>query len=211
METQEYNPVLNQDPAMEPEPQFQSNGARPMLKFWEAVKICWAKYADFSGRARRSEYWWFCLFSSIVILLPFIVMLLGYSFAGTVGTVIAVLATIVMLVICLVLIVPSLAVQTRRLHDTGRSGWWIVWNIIASVVSSFGEIAAFGISNYFETSPTPSDFDMFRAIIDNSPVLFAAVAVLYLINLGISIAIFVFSLLDSHKERNKYGPSPKYQ
>ena len=44
METLEQNPVMNQEPAMEPAPQFQPDGARPMLGFWEAVKLvpCWA-------------------------------------------------------------------------------------------------------------------------------------------------------------------------
>ena len=100
--------------------------------------------------------------------------------------------------------------MTRRLHDTGRSGWWVVWCIITSVVTSYAENAAFGLTNY-EVTPTTGYIDMFKAIMENSMGLFIVVALLYLINLGISISIFVFSLLDSHKEENKYGPSPKYQ
>ena len=208
METQDQNPVLNQDPAMEPAPQYQPNGVLPMLSFKEAVKICWEKYSDFTGRARRSEYWWFCLFSTIVLLLPFIV--LAICFASD-STVIGVIAAIVICIIALALIVPSLSVQTRRLHDTGRSGWWIVWNIIASVVSSIAEIFAFGLSNYMEAATTPSDIDMLGAIMDKSMPLFIVVGLLYLLNLGISLAIFVFSLFDSDVDENKYGPSPKYQ
>ena len=219
METLEQNPVMNQEPAMVPAPQFQPDGARPMLGFWEAVKICWSKYADFTGRARRSEYWWFCLFTTIVILIPVLVMIIflaiGSSASEGAGSMLwyapALIAMLVIGVIGLALIIPSLAVQTRRLHDTGRSGWWVVWNIIMSVVASFAEVAAFGLSNYYEATPTPSDIDMFKAIMENSMGLFIVVALLYLINLGISIAVFVFSLLDSHREENKYGPSPKYQ
>jgi uncharacterized membrane protein YhaH (DUF805 family) len=73
--------------------------------FVDAIKICLSKYADFNGRASRSEYWWFFLFTFIIYVvtafLPFI-------------SLIAVLA----------LLVPSISAAVRRLHDTDRSGWW---------------------------------------------------------------------------------------
>jgi uncharacterized membrane protein YhaH (DUF805 family) len=94
------------------------------MSFAEAVKTCLSKYATFAGRARRSEYWWFVLFNVIVSIVAAIIdgaagTDLENSSTGVVGGIVA-----------LALILPSLAVTARRLHDTGRSGWWILIGII---------------------------------------------------------------------------------
>lgn len=78
------------------------------------------KYAVFTGRARRAEYWWFILFNMIVaFILGFIDGLTG-MFNPDVG--LGLLTGIYMLAV----IIPSIAVAIRRLHDTGRSGWWFL-------------------------------------------------------------------------------------
>ena len=78
---------------------------RPM-SFVDAIRACLVTYATFDGRAGRAEYWWFVLFVTL---------------ATAVGTVISeALGTVVFLV----LLIPLLAAGARRLHDTGRSGWW---------------------------------------------------------------------------------------
>lgn len=85
------------------------------------------KYADFNGRARRKEYWMFTLFNFIVtvILLGIDSVILGSeSGAGFLSGIYG-----------LAVIVPSLAVLVRRLHDTGRSGWWVFINLIPFVGS----------------------------------------------------------------------------
>ena len=76
------------------------------MDFVSAVKSCLGQYAGFSGRAVRSEFWWFFLFQILVVIVA--------SFLGS---------TISSLV-SLALLLPALAVGTRRLHDIGRSGWW---------------------------------------------------------------------------------------
>ena len=78
------------------------------------------KYADFSGRARRKEYWFFVLFNIIIsIVLSICDVFLGtYSAAANMG----ILAGIYSLAV----LIPGIAVTVRRLHDTGRSGWWIL-------------------------------------------------------------------------------------
>lgn len=70
------------------------------MSFMDAIKTCFSKYFDFSGRARRSEYWWFYLFVFILSLIPFVNLL-------TIAT-----------------IIPTISAAARRLHDTDRSGWW---------------------------------------------------------------------------------------
>ena len=199
METLEQNPVMNQDPAMGPAPQFQPDGARPMLGFWEAVKICWSKYADFTGRARRSEYWWFSLFIFLVMLLPLIGVIAMYVIHNEDAFAAMVLLIIVLAIISLVFLVPSLAVTTRRLHDTGRSGWWIVASYAVSVFSQFVQDFIF--------DPGTLGASSFSTASTGALIVWGVVN---LINLGLSITILVFMLLDSHKGENKYGPSPKY-
>ena len=184
---------------MEPAPQFQPDGARPMLGFWEAVKICWSKYADFTGRARRSEYWWFSLFIFLVMLLPLIGVIAMYVIHNEDAFAAMVLLIIVLAIISLVFLVPSLAVTTRRLHDTGRSGWWIVASYAVSVFSQFVQDFIF--------DPGTLGASSFSTASTGALIVWGVVN---LINLGLSITILVFMLLDSHKGENKYGPSPKY-
>ena len=91
-----------------------------MSWFLVAVK----KYAVFEGRARRKEYWFFVLFYLIfAFVLGFIDGLAGTVQAqtdiGLFGTIFG-----------FALLLPSLAVAVRRLHDTGRSGWWVLINLI---------------------------------------------------------------------------------
>jgi uncharacterized membrane protein YhaH (DUF805 family) len=76
------------------------------------------KYAVFSGRARRMEYWMFVLFNIIFnIVLSIIDRIAGLDFGANVGILAAIYS--------LGVLIPSLAVSVRRLHDTNRAGWWI--------------------------------------------------------------------------------------
>jgi uncharacterized membrane protein YhaH (DUF805 family) len=79
------------------------------------------KYADFNGRAGRAEFWMFTLISTIVSVIL-------YFIDGGImpSSNVRVLNTLYSLAV----LVPSLAVSVRRLHDTGRSGWWTLVNVI---------------------------------------------------------------------------------
>ena len=99
----------------------------------EAVKICLGKkYADFSTRASRKEFWSFALFYWFLCLAMFMISILVdvvfehsfQMFRLTVG---------VSVIIALLLMVPTYAVCVRRLHDTGRSGWWILLYFIPCI------------------------------------------------------------------------------
>ena len=76
------------------------------------------KSAVFSGRARRKEYWFFVLFNVIISLVLTVIDAAMGTYDETVGT--GILSGVYLLAI----FIPSLAVAVRRLHDTGRSGWW---------------------------------------------------------------------------------------
>ena len=90
--------------------------ALPAPDFQQAIRICFAKYATFSGRATRPEYWWFYLFTFLVTQ--------GLALIETVLGSVGVLSGLA----GLALVVPTLAAGTRRLHDTDRSGWWqLLW------------------------------------------------------------------------------------
>ena len=83
------------------------------MTFGTAVSSVLTQYTGFSGRARRSENWWFFLFSFLVSMV-----------ASVIDT--ALNSVLLGIIVTLGLILPSLAVGIRRLHDTGRSGWWLL-------------------------------------------------------------------------------------
>ena len=116
---------------------------KPMLGFVEAIKICFQKYANFKGRARRSEFWWFYLCCSIVnciFYFPFNALMAKKTALIQEGTNIAlsggdlsaieaqdptsaiILLCVIWGIIALLLLIPQLAAMVRRLHDTGKSG-----------------------------------------------------------------------------------------
>jgi uncharacterized membrane protein YhaH (DUF805 family) len=96
------------------------------MSFTTAIRSVLSQYAGFGGRARRAEYWWFALFTLIVgIAASVLDSALGTDFRGDVTS-----SGIFGLTANLVLLVPSLAVAVRRLHDTDRSGWWILIALI---------------------------------------------------------------------------------
>ena len=89
---------------------------------------CFKQYADFNGRARRTEYWMFALFNVIFIFLIIIIgTLLGSALLGDEG---AILGAGLYVLYLLAMIIPSIAVGVRRLHDTGNSGWMLLVGII---------------------------------------------------------------------------------
>ncbi|MCZ2497319.1 DUF805 domain-containing protein [Xylophilus sp. Kf1] len=83
------------------------------MNFGQAITVCLRhKYAEFTGRASRSEFWWFVLFNLLV------------SIAA------AEIHPTLSLVVTLALLLPSCAVSVRRLHDIGRSGWWLLLQFV---------------------------------------------------------------------------------
>ena len=82
----------------------------------------WKKYAVFSGRATRSEYWYFTL---VNVLIDAVLQILRYAITSA-----AVSLSYIVLIYAVAVLIPTLAVSVRRLHDTNRSGWWVLIGFI---------------------------------------------------------------------------------
>ena len=200
---QSQPPVFNpQEPTQQPDPQYQPRvNARPMLEPVQAVKICLKKFFDFTGRARLSEYWWFVLFVMIVSMV--------FNFIGAVFPMVNILG----LIVGLLLSIAQLAALTRRLHDTGRSGWWVLvyglfmlvtyGALVAILAPVAGELMAEGDQMALVEL-------MANAFMD-SPIAAAVMICGALATAFMAIITLIFAVKDSQWTENKYGPSPKYQ
>ena len=87
------------------------------MTFKTSVATCFSKFANFQGRASRSEFWWFVLFVFLVYFIAIIIDNVNDQ-------------SIVQSIVGLTLFLPSLSVQVRRLHYTDKSGWWSLLGII---------------------------------------------------------------------------------
>ena len=159
--------------------------ARPQLSFMEAVKTCFKKYATFSGRARRSEFWWFQVLNWILYTAMYALVAWKMSVKADIESQVAgalfdedkmnalmaqaesfdstwMIFLCIIGIIGLFLLLPALGVLVRRLHDIGKKGWIILLTLIP------------------------------------------------LVNIVVGLIIFIWTLKDSDPATNQFGPSPKY-
>ena len=157
---------------------------------------CLKQYADFGGRARRKEYWWFTLINAIIMLVLMIGWLAPlFKMAITaeggdefdernfIITMFSSHYLYIYLVYYLIILVPSLAVTVRRLHDIGKSGFWIFLYIGGSLLSS--------VAGMFENT------------------LVTVALPIYFIALAILIVFLVWMFTNSQPGENQWGPNPK--
>ena len=200
-QNQPQPPVFNQ-PQQPAAPQYQPRvTAQPMMDPVTAVKTCFKKYFDFTGRARRSEFWWFMLFVIIVSSV--------FSYGGLLFPALSYVG----MLCSLVLLIPQFSALTRRLHDTGRSGWWALVLAIFYVImlGTLAYVLAPIAMKMNDVTDTFAQAQMFADAIQAAPI---AATVMYSSSLAaivLGLIVFVFTLLDSNWNENKYGPSPKYQ
>lgn len=153
------------------------------MNFGEAVKTCFQKYFVFSGRARRSEFWWWVLFTVLASIVFGVLDVIVFSGVaediGPFGSLFS-LATFI----------PSLAVTARRLHDTDRSGWWQLGYIVPLIVTAILAVLFLG-----------SGSGGLGGII----MVIGALA-----TLGAFILLIVWLATDGQRHDNRFGYSPKY-
>ena len=121
------------------------------MTFIESIKTVYAKYGTFSGRATRSEYWWFVLF--VFLMLFAFIALVAIAKVDLKGYL---AITIFVIIFCL----PMISLYVRRLHDIGKSGWWIFLGLVPYI----GEFVLFifsvmGSDGENEYGPDPFDED----------------------------------------------------
>lgn len=160
------------------------------------------RYAEFSGRSSRAEFWWFFLFMMIIYMVVWGVLFgtIGLSAAasgnqnpmvmfGALGVV-----GIFMILFYLALLIPTIAVQVRRLHDTNRSGWWLGAFWLLYVVYM---VATFGMA--------------FSATPGSTPPSLAGAGVMMIVGLAFfvySIVLLVFFCLRGNEGPNRFGDDP---
>ena len=120
---------------------INNNGAEANYGIIDWFKKCLHNYVNFSGRARRKEYWYFALAQMGLIIVAMI--LDAIIFSSETG--------LFYIVVALGLFLPSLAVTIRRLHDTSRSGWWLLLSLIP-LIGSIILIVYLASETKFETN-----------------------------------------------------------
>lgn len=138
------------------------------ISFPQAFTRFWKKYATFSGRASRSEYWWWFLWAFII---GFVLTIVGGLIAFATGDYSATsqasstgahasfntnspIASVILGVWYLAILVPTIAIQVRRLHDANFRGWWVLLNLIPFL----GQIAVF-VFTLLPSNPQGARFD----------------------------------------------------
>jgi uncharacterized membrane protein YhaH (DUF805 family) len=102
------------------------------IGFVPAVKRAFQKYATFSGRASRSEFWWWFLANAIIGMILYLLFLALAFSSGRPGEIagIAWVPMVLLIIYSLAVIVPNIAVTVRRLHDAGFSGWFYLFSVV---------------------------------------------------------------------------------
>lgn len=150
--------------------------------------LCLRNYVNFSGRARRKEYWFFVLFTFIFSI---VARLLDLLIFGPSGMLISGLFGLAMLL-------PQLAVLVRRLHDTNRSGKWVLGYYLLTILWT-GILIVWGMKYFVAAMQGTAGIVGFS--------IFAIVGVLAI--LAYTIVLLVWSCLPGTKGENRYGADPK--
>jgi len=167
------------------------------MGFVDAIKTCFGKYFVFSGRATRPEYWWFVLF---VILVSAVMAVLDNALFGT-NPETGESSRLLSLLFQLAVVIPMLAAGWRRLHDTGRPGWYLLLPMalgIATMIMLFGGVAAFAVLEQGVEDP-----DVLRgpaALLGGTGVLIVSV-----LQLILSVLMIWWLTRPSQEGSNQYG------
>ena len=153
------------------------------MNFPNAVKSGFRNYATFSGRATRSEFWWFVLFAQVL-------QAVGQNLFAELATLLS-----------LGLFIPNLSLHFRRLHDTGRSAKWLIWPLVSIVVMFLVLVVLI-----LQTTQSITNFDT-EKLFDGGTQISILLMTASAISLFAGVVVnFVFLILPSESSLNKYGP-----
>lgn len=168
------------------------------MGFGETIKHNFSHYADFKGRAQRSQFWWWYLFIIIVnMVLTGVETAFGLQVGRsesdfTVGdTTIPVVnqgAGILSTLFALAVLLPTLAVAVRRLHDTNHSGWWIIAPALAYLVAGIAVAIAIAL--------------------DAGAFVLALLGIGFIVGAILAVVLLVFYIMKGTPGENRYGPDP---
>lgn len=184
-----------------------------------------ARYADFQGRARRSEYWLWALFrfilSAIMVILQYALIFGAAASSVANGQTDSAAATgaagalgllgILGWIIMLGLLLPHTAVAVRRLHDTNRSGWWVVFPYVVGLVAL---IVVFTLNSDSIINSAKSMSGMSNPGNSNAGFamalqIFRAMIWVIVPYLLAKIVTFIFRVSEGTPGSNRFGPNPK--
>lgn len=113
------------------------------MGFKEAVRVCLKeKYVTFSGRASRSEYWWFLLATFLIPALLVGIGVLTMNFDTGEPSMLSIVAFFLAGLFYLAVILPMISVSVRRFHDKNLSGWWYLGGLLAGMIPYVGILAS---------------------------------------------------------------------
>ena len=157
---------------------------------------CLQHYADFNGRARRSEYWFFQLFNFLITIGIYLIVL---GIKEVIGINLGFLNTVYSIAV----LIPNLAVTARRLHDTNRSGWWQMLSIGTGLITFvLAIIFVLSILSYRMNEYAISICMEQKALL----ILLILSAISYI---AACILLLVWYCFDSQQGVNRFGSSPK--
>ena len=181
------------------------------------------KYVDFQGRARRSEYWLWALF---IFVVNAVLTVIQFSMMG--GAAMTMSAThsdahamqaagglmmigLVKMVFFLGILLPSIAVAVRRMHDTNRTGWWILFPTAVSIIALVVYISVDGANfmNQMKGLQGLQGNSNPAAAIAVLSALFKPLFWVIVPSFLAKVVTFVFRVLDGTPGNNRFGPDPK--
>ena len=164
------------------------------MSFGDAVRTCFQKYFEFSGRAARPEYWWFFLFVVAGSLLLSVVDGILFGFDGNAGDV---SKTPISSLFSLATFIPSMSVAFRRLHDIGRSGWFIGAPLLLLVGAGLLLLLLLILQSGYAHGGGDAPF---------ASVLIVGAIALGLAALGLALLTLWWATRPSELGPNRYGP-----
>ncbi len=185
--------------------------SKPMMTIQESVKVCLQKYADFSGRATRAEFWWWLLATTVV---SFAISAVDTAISVLMGSVTVFAFSPFSTIFGLAILLPNLAVTARRLHDIGKSGWWqLVWIVIAGagwIIFAIG-IAITVIMLFTGGSVAGIKEGEFFSNVEFADFLpaISTLVIALLVNLAVFIWYLIWLVRQGDNGANRFGPDPR--